>query len=137
MAFAAPSSGVDLVNVRQHGIRLHASYGIANSSYVRMRMIKRVIRAQSEITSSEPPAMKQEIDFSDPDWKKHYQEDFDRRFNLPHLMDILDIKPRPTTFSLKSRIPLGDDNGTASDMWNGYVNDDDRALLKVLSNKCI
>ena len=30
-----------------------------------------------------------------------------------------------------TRTPIDDDNGTPMDMWNGYVNNDDRALLKV------
>lgn len=29
------------------------------------------------------------------------------------------------------RSPAGDENGTPMDKWNGYVNSDDRALLKV------
>lgn len=49
-------------------------------------------------------ASNEDIDFSDPNWKQHYQEDFESRFNLPHLRDILDVKPRPTTFSLKNRL---------------------------------
>ncbi|KAJ6794053.1 nuclear pore complex protein NUP205 isoform X2 [Iris pallida] len=47
--------------------------------------------------------VKLDLDFKDPNWKKHYQDDFDNRFNLPHLKDILDVKPRPTTFSVVSR----------------------------------
>lgn len=45
----------------------------------------------------------QEMDFTDPCWKTKFQEDFELRFNLPHLKDVLPIKPRPTTFSLKNR----------------------------------
>lgn len=48
-------------------------------------------------------AEKLDIDFSDPDWKTKYQKDFESRFNLPHLKDVLDVKPRPTTFSLMQR----------------------------------
>jgi len=48
-------------------------------------------------------AEKSEIDFSDPDWKTKYQKEFESRFNLPHLKDILDVQPRPTTFSLMDR----------------------------------
>uniref|UniRef100_A0A0D3H0N7 ATP-dependent 6-phosphofructokinase n=1 Tax=Oryza barthii TaxID=65489 RepID=A0A0D3H0N7_9ORYZ len=62
-----------------------------------------------------------------------FQEDWDKRFNLPRITDIYDLKPRPTTFSLKkNRSPAGDENGTPMDKWNGYVNSDDRALLKVI-----
>lgn len=73
-----------------------------------------------------------EIDLTDPNWKQQYQEDFDKRFNLPHLKDVLDVKPRPTTFSLLNRGPLQDGNGALRDRPYGYVNDDDRALLKVI-----
>ncbi|KAJ3673792.1 hypothetical protein LUZ60_005784 [Juncus effusus] len=72
------------------------------------------------------------VDFSDPDWKRKLQEDFDKRFNLPHLRDFIHVEPRSTTFSLKTRNPLEETNGALGDEWNGYVNDDDRALLKVL-----
>ncbi|KAL5230111.1 hypothetical protein ABZP36_028887 [Zizania latifolia] len=73
-----------------------------------------------------------QLDFSNPDWKEQFQEDFNRRFNLPHLTDVIDVEPRPTTFSLKSRAPLENVNGSMHESWNGYVNDDDRALLKVI-----
>lgn len=48
-------------------------------------------------------AENQEMDFTDPCWKTKFQEDFESRFNLPHLKDALPVKPRPTTFSLKNR----------------------------------
>ena len=44
-----------------------------------------------------------QLDFSNPNWKKQFQEDFGKRFSLPHLRDVIDVEPRPTTFSLKSR----------------------------------
>lgn len=46
---------------------------------------------------------KPEIDFKDPNWKRRIQEDFSEQFSLPHLNDVLDLKPRPTTFTPKSR----------------------------------
>ncbi|GJN03616.1 hypothetical protein PR202_ga21080 [Eleusine coracana subsp. coracana] len=67
-----------------------------------------------------------------------FQEDWDRRFSLPSITDTYDLKPRPTTFSLKknrpsaARTPTSDESDTHLDMWNGYVNNDDRALLKVI-----
>lgn len=81
-----------------------------------------------------------DIDFSDPDWKTKYQKDFESRFNLPHLKDVLDVKPRPTTFSLMNREGAGlwEDENVADgadapkDRKNDYVNNDDRALLKVI-----
>lgn len=71
------------------------------------------------------------LDFNDPEWKKHFQDDFEKRFSLPHLTDILDVKARPTTFSFVSRGPLQNGNDLP-DMRYGYVNDDDRTLLKVI-----
>lgn len=42
-----------------------------------------------------------ELDFNDLSWKQKFQEEWERRFNLPSITDIYDLKPRPTTFSLK------------------------------------
>lgn len=44
---------------------------------------------------------KLDLDFRDPSWKQKYQEDWGRRFSLPHITDIYDLEPRTTTFSLK------------------------------------
>jgi hypothetical protein len=51
-----------------------------------------------DVKASSP---KKEIDFSDPNWKERFQEDWEKRFRLPHITDILDVKPRHSTFSLK------------------------------------
>ncbi|XP_078444549.1 phosphofructokinase 5 [Wolffia australiana] len=70
--------------------------------------------------------------FRDPDWKKRYQEEFEERFNLPHLKDVVPAEPRPTTFSLKSRgSRVLNGNCTCSNR-SDFVDDDDRALLKVI-----
>lgn len=61
---------------------------------VKSEILKLVIRAV---------ATKPELDFSDPDWKKEIQEDFERRYNLPHISDVIHVEPRPTTFSLRGR----------------------------------
>ncbi|MCL7043950.1 hypothetical protein MKW94_004543 [Papaver nudicaule] len=77
-------------------------------------------RKNSVIAKSK--SINSEIDFSDPHWKQKFQEDFENRFNLPHFNDVFDdVKPIPTTFYLQKRSSQ-----------NGYVNDDDRALLKVI-----
>lgn len=45
------------------------------------------------------------IDFSDPDWKIKFQEDWEARFRLPHLTDVFpDAPPIPSTFCLKMRL---------------------------------
>ncbi|GAB4831644.1 hypothetical protein Ancab_005656 [Ancistrocladus abbreviatus] len=87
-----------------------------------------------------------DVDFTDPDWKTKFQKDFEGRFHLPHLRHVVDIKPLPTTFSLMSSVvqvlnrtnllkdednELGGAN-VPQDRKNDYVNDDDRALLKVI-----
>ncbi|CAN6195933.1 unnamed protein product [Urochloa humidicola] len=113
---------------RWHRTRDHCQYGFTSVSErkCRKRPLLLCVRAISG---------KLDLDFSDPSWKQKYQEDWDRRFSLPHITDIYDMEPRTTTFSLKkNRTPLGDGDGDVSstDMRNGYVNKDDRALLKVI-----
>jgi 6-phosphofructokinase 1 len=51
-----------------------------------------------DVKASSP---KKEIDFGELNWKERFQEDWEKRFRLPHITDILDIKPRHSTFSLK------------------------------------
>ncbi|KAL6846572.1 hypothetical protein ACP4OV_024020 [Aristida adscensionis] len=109
-----------------HPTRDQCQHGFTHLSERKCRkrsMILRVIATSGNL----------DLDFSDPSWKQKYQEDWDRRFSLPHITDIYDLKPRSTTFSLqKNRTPLDDTDGSSIDMWNGYVNKDDRALLKVI-----
>ncbi|KAI3902735.1 hypothetical protein MKW92_051608 [Papaver armeniacum] len=72
----------------------------------------------------------------DPGWKTKFQEDFEKRFYIPHLSDFYDdVTPIPSTFCLKSRRPVIEDfaDGYPSDeKWNGYINNNDRVLLKVI-----
>ncbi|KAK9698364.1 hypothetical protein RND81_08G099100 [Saponaria officinalis] len=83
---------------------------------------------------------KTNIDLSNPDWKTKYQNDFEARFNLPHLKDVLNVMPRPSTFSLMKRNGArfrGEESAAdcveePKDRKNDYVNNDDRALLKVI-----
>ncbi|RWW01938.1 hypothetical protein BHE74_00016470 [Ensete ventricosum] len=89
--------------MRQHGRQFCAIDRLANFRNLKIRRFERVIRSGSQMTNPRPIVVKPEVDFNDPDWKKKFQEDFKKRFNLPHLRDVLDIQPKPTTFSLKSR----------------------------------
>lgn len=44
------------------------------------------------------------IDFSDPDWKTKFKQDFEARFRLPHITDVFSDAPSmPSTFCLKMR----------------------------------
>ncbi|KAJ0981333.1 hypothetical protein J5N97_009588 [Dioscorea zingiberensis] len=71
-----------------------------------------------------------------PEWKKEYQEDFERRFRISHLTDSFpDLTPIPSTFCLKRRRPIFDDYFDccpSAEQWNGYINNNDRVLLKVI-----
>uniref|UniRef100_A0A453QLQ6 Phosphofructokinase domain-containing protein n=1 Tax=Aegilops tauschii subsp. strangulata TaxID=200361 RepID=A0A453QLQ6_AEGTS len=132
MAAAVKTSG-GFCNTQQqwlHSTRdlfLHGSTR-SNAKECKSRKTKKPTSLRVKATST-----KVELDFNDPSWKQKFQEDWDNRFNLPRITDIYDLKPRPTTFSLmKQRTPTGDEDSTPMDMWNGYVNNDDRALMKVI-----
>ncbi|XP_047310646.1 ATP-dependent 6-phosphofructokinase 5, chloroplastic-like [Impatiens glandulifera] len=82
------------------------------------------------------PAQTAPIDFTDPNWKSKYQKDFESRFNIPHLTDVLDdLTPYPSTFCLKMRTPTEDFAGgyPSDEKWHGYINNNDRVLLKVIN----
>ncbi|KAG0492426.1 hypothetical protein HPP92_005824 [Vanilla planifolia] len=72
----------------------------------------------------------------EPEWKTQFQEDFERRFNLPHLKDLFpELTPITSTFRLKKRSPSSEDyvNGCLyREQYNGYINNNDRVLLKVI-----
>ncbi|KAJ1442143.1 Pyrophosphate-dependent phosphofructokinase [Sesbania bispinosa] len=76
------------------------------------------------------------IDFSDPDWKTKFQEDFEARFRLPHITDTIpDAAPIPSTFCLKMRTPIDKDfpgHYSSDEEWHGYINNNDRVLLKTI-----
>ncbi|KAL2246646.1 ATP-dependent 6-phosphofructokinase 5, chloroplastic [Sesamum indicum] len=76
------------------------------------------------------------IDYSDPGWKEKYQKEFEARFSIPHITDVIhDAVSYPSTFCLKMRTPLSPDftNGYPTDEeWHGYINNNDRVLLKVI-----
>jgi 6-phosphofructokinase 1 len=158
IAFKASTSACTAQQLRGHSTRDQCQYGFTHLNEPRSRKGSAALHVRA--TSG-----KLDLDFSDPSWRQKYQEDWDSRFNLPHITDIFDLKPRLTTFSLKKnrflpllrvyncfvfwkykavsislvllwayvndRTPLGDTDDSSPDMWNGYVNKDDRALLKV------
>ncbi|XP_044955945.1 ATP-dependent 6-phosphofructokinase 5, chloroplastic-like isoform X2 [Hordeum vulgare subsp. vulgare] len=132
MAVAVKTSG-GFCNAQQqwlHSTRDLFLYGYShsNAKECKSKKTKRPASLRVKATST-----KVELDFNDPSWKQKFQEDWDNRFNLPRITDIYDLKPRPTTFSLtKQRTPTGDEDSTPKDMWNGYVSNDDRALMKVI-----
>ncbi|GKV23496.1 hypothetical protein SLEP1_g33211 [Rubroshorea leprosula] len=78
----------------------------------------------------------QSIDFNDPDWKSKFQWNFEERFNIPHLTDVFpDASTIPSTFCLRMRTPVSEhfaDGYPSDEEWHGYINNNDRVLLKVI-----
>ncbi|KAL7612865.1 hypothetical protein Lser_V15G06974 [Lactuca serriola] len=72
----------------------------------------------------------------DSEWKSKFKEDFEKRFNIPHISDFFpDAASYPSTFCLSMRTPVNEEfaEGYPSDEeWYGYINNDDRVLLKVI-----
>ncbi|BAT74744.1 hypothetical protein VIGAN_01249100 [Vigna angularis var. angularis] len=85
---------------------------------------------------SSPSRTTSGIDFSDPDWKTKFQQDWEARFRLPHLTDIFpDAPPIPSTFCLKMRTSIDRDfpgHYSSYEDWHGYINNNDRVLLKTI-----
>ncbi|KAG6394489.1 hypothetical protein SASPL_145076 [Salvia splendens] len=103
---------------------------LSSVSYAKRIRIPRRIQVRAEA------AKQASIDFSDPDWKSEYQTDFEARFRIPHITDVIpDAASYPSTFCLKMRSPISSQfvEGYPSDeAWHGYINNDDRVLLKVI-----
>lgn len=61
-------------------------------------------------------------------------KDFEERFKLPHLTDLMDVKPIQTTFCIKNSCPLPEDSAEhpPGDLLKMFVHNDDRVLLKVI-----
>ncbi|WOL09407.1 ATP-dependent 6-phosphofructokinase 5, chloroplastic [Canna indica] len=132
MALNSSNNSIGWVNLQQPGKHSNVGLPLFRVSNLRRRyqgIVNHTLRAKDVRAVITKPELK----FKDLDRKQHLEEDFANRFSLPHLKDILDVKPRPTTFSHNSRGPLYGGNGAAKDISNGYVNDDDRALLKVIN----
>ncbi|PKA52957.1 6-phosphofructokinase 5, chloroplastic [Apostasia shenzhenica] len=93
-------------------------------------------RGHAAVASAVAEERSPATDYDENDWKVQYQVDFERRFDLPHLSDLLpEFTPIPSTFRLKKRSPSSEDyvNGYLSrEQYNGYINNDDRVLLKVI-----
>ncbi|XAR73465.1 6-phosphofructokinase [Bertholletia excelsa] len=137
MESISPASGPKLVapTISSQQQHLRPLGPAIPSSRSKLRQICKKIRVHAEHTT--PPATATAaIDFSDPDWKSKFQKDFESRFNIPHLTDILpNAVPIPSTFCLKMRTPTEDfaDGYPSDEKWHGYINNNDRVLLKVIN----
>lgn len=94
IAFKASTSSSTPQQQLLHSTRDRCQYGFTHINERKSRKRPGVLRVRAV-------SGKLDLDFSDPSWKQKYQEDWDRRFSLPHITDIYDLKPRLTTFSLK------------------------------------
>ncbi|XP_027362836.1 ATP-dependent 6-phosphofructokinase 5, chloroplastic-like [Abrus precatorius] len=129
-----------------HVITLHGptastrcSYGYSHShprfkTLIPARVVNKV-RVFNELKSQNSTSKSTcAIDFNDSDWKTKFKEDFEARFRLPHITDIFpDAASMPSTFCLKMRTRDFPGNYPSDEGWNGYVNDNDRVLLKTIS----
>jgi len=101
MAAAFKTSG-GFCSTKQHQWQLSTRDQIlhgsshSNIKQCKSKKIKNPFPLCVKATSSEV-----ELDFNNPSWKQKFQEDWEELFNLPSITDIYDLKPRPTTFSLK------------------------------------
>ncbi|KAK6150368.1 hypothetical protein DH2020_015300 [Rehmannia glutinosa] len=102
-----------------HALLSFGSYKNPNHSK-RTRIRKRIeVKAQEGKKQAS-------IDFSDPDWKSKYQNDFEARFRIPHLTDVLhDAVSTPVSSDFAEGYPSDEE-------WHGYINNNDRVLLKVI-----
>ncbi|KAH6808125.1 phosphofructokinase 5 [Perilla frutescens var. frutescens] len=121
-----------------HLDRVRLSFGSVTSPKSNRKRIRRKIElsARAEKNVSATATATQSIDYSDPDWKTKYQDEFEARFRIPHIADVLtDAVSYPSTFCLRMRTPESPDfleSYPSDEEWHGYVNTNDRVLLKVI-----
>lgn len=98
MEAISPAFGVQFVGeVKKYSI----SNGFSGSILPSLRSFIKICKRNSVYAENRNPS----IDLSDPGWKTKFQEDFERRFYIPHLSDFFDdVVPIPSTFCLKSRL---------------------------------
>ncbi|CAH8326196.1 unnamed protein product [Eruca vesicaria subsp. sativa] len=129
-----PYSNNSSVHVRSHGLSsllLRNSRSPANLSLISSSRSS-LTRASAVEHSKTSPS----IDLSDPNWKTKYEREFEERFSIPHITDVFpDAEAIRSTFCLKMRSPTEDFVGgyPSDEEWHGYINNNDRVLLKVIS----
>ncbi|XVF61536.1 hypothetical protein PTKIN_Ptkin08bG0137400 [Pterospermum kingtungense] len=135
-SFASPKLSTLSQNDNVSRRLLCCRHGIGSWNVRTLRSQSRRSRVFSNVECKQQSS-KNNIDFSDPDWKSKFQHDFEKRFNLPHIADLFpNAHSFPSTFCLKMRTPVTEDfaEGYPSDEeWHGYINNNDRVLLKVIN----
>ena len=94
IAFKASTSACTAQQLWGHPTRDQCQYGFTHLNERKSRKGSAALHARAIPGNLD-------LDFGDPSWKQKYQEDWDRRFSLPHITDVFDLEPRLTTFSLK------------------------------------
>jgi 6-phosphofructokinase 1 len=100
MALASPVEYAGTITSTQ---RHNSRFGLPGCNRLQCIRYDKKSRASCQMVVRAIFQDRPQLDFSNPNWKKQFQEEFDRRFSLPHLTDVIDVESRPTTFSLKSR----------------------------------
>ncbi|ERM94446.1 hypothetical protein AMTRI_Chr04g190030 [Amborella trichopoda] len=131
MATIPSISGVSLSKLKRNHVHLDQNTHLNNLKTPKIHAITRSMKSWS-LSVEDGAVTKPKLDLEDPNWKKKYEDEFEKRFSLPHLRDIFDIKPKPTTFSHKNGNISARGIHVFDEYSDGYVNDDDRALLKVI-----
>lgn len=92
---------------KTHDHRLNLLFGstlrTSTSTANHLNRVCKSSRVYAEKKSSNNAA----IDYTDPDWKLKFQQNFESRFNIPHLTDVFpDADSYPSPFCLKMRYIL-------------------------------
>ncbi|KAB2612721.1 6-phosphofructokinase 5 [Pyrus ussuriensis x Pyrus communis] len=88
------------------GLAVHhrTSHRFSPSSLRLLTTFEGVAKNSNHIFAQSKSQSRQQIDFSDPNWKSRFQMDFEKRFNIPHITDVFpDFVPIPSTFCLRMR----------------------------------
>lgn len=103
MTSVSSHSNIALVALKRQSKHSKLQLPSFKFNHLKSRRFEGTLKHASCVKDVSAILTKPEIDFKDPNWKQRIQEDFSKQFSLPHLNDILDLKPRPTTFTPKSR----------------------------------
>lgn len=104
MEAASPAIRPALILPRRtdHFAHVRLSFASIARPQSNRKRIRRRVEARERPEKSVSAATN--ADFSDPDWKTKYQEDFEARFRIPHVTDVInDAVSYPSTFCLRMR----------------------------------
>lgn len=100
---SSPNGTTSFINPGQPSLRSKGKIPLFSLNSLNFRKSPSNTKHRLPTSVIKAVAANPDIDFSDPNWIQQYQDEFGKRFNLPHLRDVFDMKPFPTTFSIKNR----------------------------------